>query len=108
MQISITKNLHPDNPAIIKGHERVRQKFCKKQSFKYHVWKPKQNKTSFFATPINETGKQISKQIKSMFLNIVNFSAFEYRLKIFYHKWDLEMKVHRVNLLLMRILSEKE
>ena len=41
--------------------------------------------------------------MKSMLL-----SAFEYRLKIFYHEWDLEMKVQRVNLLLMRILSVKE
>ena len=46
--------------------------------------------------------------MKSMFLNIVDFSAFEYSLKIFYHEWDLEMKVQRVNLLLMRILSVKE
>ena len=46
--------------------------------------------------------------MKSMFLSIVSFSAFEYRLKIFDHEWDLEMKVQRANLLLMRILSVKE
>ena len=43
-----------------------------------------------------------------MILSILNFSACEYRLKIFYHEWDLEMKVQRINLLLMRILSVKE